>query len=218
MIKGQPLDIIRGLRLVPVIVIDDPTHAPELGTALLAGSLPCAEVTFRTAAAAEAIRRMTGECPGLLVGAGTVLSPQQAAEARAAGASFMVAPGFNPRVVDYCIDNDIPIFPGVATPTELESALEKGLKVLKFFPAEPLGGLPYLKAMSAPYGSLEFMPTGGVTLANLPSYLAFSKVVACGGSWMAPTEWIANQRWDLIMAECSKAVGVAAETRGAGNK
>jgi 2-dehydro-3-deoxyphosphogluconate aldolase/(4S)-4-hydroxy-2-oxoglutarate aldolase len=200
---------VRELRVVPVIVIDDPADAAPLGAALTAGGLSCAEVTFRTARAVEALRRISGECPDLLAGAGTVLTPQQAAEARRAGAQFVVAPGFNPAVVDYCLEHGIPAFPGVCTPTEIEAALQKGLSVLKFFPAEPIGGLPYLKAIAAPYTGVEFIPTGGIGATNLAAYLAFPRVVACGGSWMAPQEWIAAKQFDRIREESARAVEVA---------
>jgi 2-dehydro-3-deoxyphosphogluconate aldolase/(4S)-4-hydroxy-2-oxoglutarate aldolase len=197
---------LRRLRIVPVIVIDDAASAPDLGRALIEGGLPCAEVTFRTAAARNALEKMSEHCPDMLAGAGTVLTPGQAAEARAAGAKFIVAPGFNPVVVDYCLEQGIPVFPGIATPSELEAALSRGLSVVKFFPAEPLGGLPYLKAISAPYGAVEFMPTGGISLGNIASYLAFPKVVACGGSWIAPSDWIARGEFDRITDEVKKAV------------
>src|SRR5262245_51314153 len=173
-------DRLRDARIVPVIVIDDPSDAIPLGEALLAGGLSCAEITFRTPRAGEALQRIAAEVPSLLAGAGTVLTPEQAAAARDAGAQFIVAPGFNPRVVDYCLERDIPVYPGVATPTEVEAAREKGLRVLKFFPAEPVGGLAYLKAIAAPYVDVEFIPTGGINATNLASYLAFKKVVACG--------------------------------------
>jgi 2-dehydro-3-deoxyphosphogluconate aldolase/(4S)-4-hydroxy-2-oxoglutarate aldolase len=200
---------LRTLRIVPVIVIDDPADAVPLAGALAEGGLPCAEITFRTSAAGEALRRLAAEAPDLLAGAGTVLTPEQAAAARAAGAQFVVAPGFNPRVVDYCLEHEIPVYPGVCTPSEIEMALEKGLTALKFFPAEPAGGVPYLKAIAAPYGSVEFLPTGGINLANLPTYLAFTKVVACGGSWVAPTEWIAGKQFERIRAETARAVAAA---------
>jgi len=206
---------LRELRLVPVIVIDDPRAAPALGRALAEGGLPCAEVTFRTANARDALARLTGECPDVLAGAGTVLTVAQATEARAAGAKFIVAPGFSPPVVDYCLDHGIPVFPGIATPTELESALTRGLSVVKFFPAEPLGGLPYLKAISAPYGAVQFMPTGGISLSNVNSYLGFSKVVACGGSWMAPSEWIAAGVFERITNEVKRAIATITQTSGA---
>lgn len=205
---------LRAIRLVPVIVIDDPRAAPILGRALTAGGLPCAEVTFRTAGAREALARLTDECPDVLAGAGTILTASQAAEARAAGAMFVVAPGFNPVVVDYCLEHGIPVFPGVATPTELEAALTHGLSVVKFFPVEPLGGLPYLKAVSAPYPGVEFMPSGGISLENIGTYLAFSKVVSCGGSWLAPPELIAAGDFDRITSETKRAVAVIRQQNG----
>jgi 2-dehydro-3-deoxyphosphogluconate aldolase / (4S)-4-hydroxy-2-oxoglutarate aldolase len=209
------LDTLRQMKLVPVIVIDDPISAPALGRALVEGGLPCAEVTFRTAAAREALARLTSECPDVLAGAGTVLTPGQAREALDAGAKFIVAPGFNPSVVDYCLENDVPVFPGIATPSEIEAAMTRDLTVLKFFPAEPLGGVSYLKAISAPYGALEFMPTGGISVQNVGSYLAFPKVVACGGSWMAPSEWIAAGDFSRIGDEVRKAVAVVQSNNGA---
>ena len=200
---------IRQMRVVPVIVIDKPASAPALGRALADGGLPCAEVTFRTAGAKEALARLAAECPNILAGAGTVLTPAQAKEARDAGAKFIVAPGFSPHVVDYCLENSIPVFPGVATPTEIEAALLHGLDVLKVFPIESLGGLPYLKAISAPYTGVEFMPTGGISLQNLESYLSYPKVVACGGSWIAPTNLLAAEKFDAITEEARKAVALA---------
>ena len=202
---------LRTFRIVPVIVIDDAADAVPLATALSDAGLACAEVTFRTPNAAESIRRISGDCPTMLVGAGTVLSPEQAARARDAGARFIVAPGFNPAVVDYCLEQGIPVFPGVCTPTEIEMALGKGLQVLKFFPAEAAGGLAFLKAVAAPYVGVEFMPTGGINVNNLTDYLAFKRVVACGGSWMAPTEWIAQKRFEEIRAETERAVQIVRE-------
>ena len=209
------LETIRQLKLVPVIVIDDPNSAPALGRALVEGGLPCAEVTFRTAGAREALARLTGECPEVLAGAGTVLTSGQARDALDAGAKFIVAPGFNPGVVDYCLENYVPVFPGIATPTEIEAAMTRDLTVLKFFPAEPLGGLSYLKAISAPYGSLEFMPTGGISLQNVGTYLAFSRIVACGGSWMAPAEWITTGDFTRIADEVRNAVVAVHSKNGA---
>jgi len=202
-------------RLVPVIVIDDPQHAPQLGRALEAGGLPCAEITFRTKGAREALTRLTAECPNVLAGAGTVLTPAQVKDAVNAGAKFIVAPGFNPAVVEYCLEQTIPVYPGIATPSEIESALMRGLSVLKFFPAEPLGGVSYLKAISAPYGGLAFMPTGGVSVSNVNSYLAFNKGIACGGSWMAPAEWIAAGDFDRITTEVKAAVAAVKPQEGA---
>ena len=197
-----------------MITIEDPARASRLAGALADGGLPCAEVTFRTSGAVEALRRMTSDHPEMLLGAGTVLTVKQAAEARAAGAKFIVAPGFNPAVVDDCLANGTPVFPGVCTPTEIEGALGMGLTVLKFFPAEPIGGIRYLKAIAAPYTSVEFMPTGGVTVENIGTYLAFPRVVACGGSWMAPPDWIAGEQFDRIRdaaREAVKAVGATAK-------
>jgi 2-dehydro-3-deoxyphosphogluconate aldolase/(4S)-4-hydroxy-2-oxoglutarate aldolase len=217
-LNDEVVTSLRSHRLVPVIVIDDAGKAPDLGRALAAGGLPCAEVTFRTAGAREALARLAGECPDVLAGAGTVLTPAQAKDARDAGARFIVAPGFSPAVVDYCLEHEIPVFPGIATPTEIEAALSRGLKVLKFFPAEPLGGVAYLKAISAPYGSVEFMPTGGVTVQNVASYLAFPRVIACGGSWMAPSDWIAGGDFERITDEVRKAVAAVQTTNGATHK
>ena len=199
---------LRATRIVPVIVLDSPERAVPLRDALAQGGLPCAEITFRTAAAEEAIRRVAEAGGDFLVGAGTVLTPEQAARARAAGAAFVVAPGFNARVVDWCLEHDVPVYPGVATPSEIEAALEKGLDVVKFFPAEPLGGLRYLKAVAAPYGGVGFIPTGGVGAENLADWLAFDRVVACGGSWMAPKAWIEAGEFARITQEVERAMSI----------
>ncbi|HWV56297.1 MAG TPA: bifunctional 4-hydroxy-2-oxoglutarate aldolase/2-dehydro-3-deoxy-phosphogluconate aldolase [Longimicrobiales bacterium] len=200
------LERLRSLRLVPVVVIDDAEAAVPLARALVDGGLPCAEITFRTAAAAEAIRRITVDVPDMLVGAGTVLSPEQARTAAAAGATFIVSPGFNPRVVDHCNDAGIPIFPGVCTPTEVESALDRGLRTVKFFPAEAMGGIGYLKAIAAPYADVEFIPTGGIGLEQLPAYLSFRRVAAVGGSWMVSREWITSGAFDRVRDAVAAAV------------
>ncbi|MGI9090405.1 MAG: bifunctional 4-hydroxy-2-oxoglutarate aldolase/2-dehydro-3-deoxy-phosphogluconate aldolase [Gemmatimonadaceae bacterium] len=200
------LDRLRQLKIVPVIVINDPFNARQLADALVGGGLPCAEVTFRTVDAAEALRHMAEAQPDLLLGAGTVLTVQQARQARAAGAKFIVSPGFSPAVVDHCLEHQIPVYPGVCTPTEVEAALARGLSVLKFFPAEAMGGLSYLEAMSAPYTDVEFMPTGGIDSKKVVGYLAFRKVVACGGSWMAPAEWIRTKQFKRIRDETALAV------------
>lgn len=202
----QVLERIAQLKLFPVIVIDDAASALPLADALLAGGLPCAEVTFRTGAAASAIAAIAAERPGLLIGAGTVLTPAQAAAARAAGAQFVVSPGFGVAVVEWCLEHDLPVFPGVCTPTDIEAALARGLDTLKFFPAEQIGGLPYLKAIAAPYGAIRFIPTGGINAANVGSYLAFRNVVACGGSWMAPADWIRSRDFARITEETRRAV------------
>jgi 2-dehydro-3-deoxyphosphogluconate aldolase/(4S)-4-hydroxy-2-oxoglutarate aldolase len=203
------LERFAAMRVLPVIVIDDPDDALPLARALIDGGLPCAEVTLRTPRAVEALRRIVGELPDMLVGAGTVLTPAQAAEARGAGARFIVAPGFNAGMVEFCQSVNLPVFPGVCTPTEIEMALGAGLSVLKFFPAEPIGGLPFLKAVAAPYTTVSFMPTGGIGPSNLASYLAFPRVVACGGSWMAPNDWIAAGQFDRIRDTTRAAVAIA---------
>jgi len=205
---------LREMKIVPVIVIDDAESAVPLARALVEGGLPCAEVTFRTAAAAEALRRMTGAYPDMLAGAGTVLTPEQAGEAVAAGAKFVVSPGFNPAVVDWCRENGVPVFPGVCTPTEIEMAFARGLRVVKFFPAEPIGGLPYLKAIAAPYGMMEFIPTGGISVGNFVSYLGFSRVVATGGSWMVSPEWVRAGDFDRVRQEVERSVQAVRDFTG----
>ncbi|MGI5894007.1 MAG: bifunctional 4-hydroxy-2-oxoglutarate aldolase/2-dehydro-3-deoxy-phosphogluconate aldolase [Candidatus Merdivicinus sp.] len=178
------VDEIRSYGLIPVIKIDDPAQAEPLAQALCDGGLPAAEVTFRTAAAKEAIARMTKAFPDMLVGAGTVLTTKQVDEAVEAGAKFIVSPGLNPKVVSYCIEKGVPIMPGCATPSDMEAAIELGLDVVKFFPAEANGGIKSIKAMAAPYTQLRFMPTGGINEKNLLDYLSFPKIIACGGSFM----------------------------------
>ncbi|MDB4869600.1 MAG: 2-dehydro-3-deoxyphosphogluconate aldolase/4-hydroxy-2-oxoglutarate aldolase [Gemmatimonadales bacterium] len=200
-------------RLIPVIVIADPRQAVPLAQALEEGGLPCAEITFRTPRALEALEKISTECPNVLVGAGTVLTPVQAADAVRAGAKFVVGPGFGAEMVDYCVEHDIPVFPGIATPTELEFALSRGLSVMKFFPAESLGGIAYLKAISAPYANVEFLPSGGIGLSNVAAYLSSPPVVACGGSWMAPADWISAGQFDRIRDEVRKSVDAAQAVR-----
>lgn len=180
------LDKISKIGIVPVVKINRAEDALPLAKALCAGGLPCAEITFRTDAAAEAIKIMTEHFPQMCVGAGTVLTTDQVDAAVAAGAQFIVSPGLNPRIVRYCIEKKIPITPGTSSPSELEQAIELGLDVVKFFPAEQSGGLAKIKAMAAPYTSMKFMPTGGIHAGNLNSYLDFDRVIACGGSWMVP--------------------------------
>lgn len=204
------LDEIRRLKIVPVIVIDDAGRALALADSLADGGLPCAEITFRTPAAAEALRRIAAERPNVLAGAGTVLTTEQAARARDAGARFIVSPGINPKVVEWCQSHALPVFPGVCTPTEIETALECGLNVVKFFPAEPSGGVGFLKAIAAPFPELLFMPTGGITATNVREYLAFKRVVACGGSWMAPQDWIQQGAFDRVRDAVAAAVSSVA--------
>jgi 2-dehydro-3-deoxyphosphogluconate aldolase/(4S)-4-hydroxy-2-oxoglutarate aldolase len=197
------------LRLVPLIVIDEAAKAEALARALVDGGLPLAEIAFRTAAAADAIRRIAAEHPEVLVGAGTVRTSAQAAQARKAGARFLVSPGLSPRVVAYGRDHELPVIPGVCTPTEVGAALDLGLGLLKFFPAESAGGLPYLKAIAAPFPDVAFVPTGGIGPDNLAAYLAFDRVAACGGSWMAPRAWIEAGDFDRIRDEVRRAVRLA---------
>ncbi|HKM20663.1 MAG TPA: bifunctional 4-hydroxy-2-oxoglutarate aldolase/2-dehydro-3-deoxy-phosphogluconate aldolase [Lachnospiraceae bacterium] len=202
-------DILREIYqigIVPVIALNDAKDAKPLAQALCEGGLPCAEVTFRTAAAEESIRIMTSEFPQMLVGAGTVLTTEQVDKAVAAGAKFIVSPGLNPKVVKYCVEKHIPIAPGCANPSDIEQAIENGLEVVKFFPAEAAGGLDMIKAMSAPYGHVKFMPTGGINAKNLVEYLDFKKVIACGGSWMVKSDMIAAGEFDQIKELTKEAV------------
>ncbi len=194
-------DILKKIGLygiVPVVKIDKIDQAIPLAKALIKGGLPVAEITFRTACASEAIKAITTEFPNMLVGAGTVLTPEQADAAVAAGAKFIVSPGLNPKVVKHCLEIGVPITPGCANPSDIEAALELGLDVVKFFPAEAAGGLPMIKAMSAPYGSLKFMPTGGLNENNILSYLKFNKILACGGSYMVSADLMNAGEWDKI--------------------
>lgn len=200
---------LRQLRIVPVIEIADAADAVPLGQTLVEAGLPVAEVTFRTPAAAEAIARMVREVPGLLVGAGTVLSVTDVDAAVDAGAHFLVSPGLNPAVVARALSTGVPIIPGVTSPTEIEAARALGLRLLKLFPAEAVGGLPLVKAFAAPYPDVEFMPTGGITASSLESWLQAPNVVACGGSWIASKADIAGQRWDDIRTKASQAVRLA---------
>lgn len=192
--------------IVPVIAIDDAEDAGPLAKALCGGGLPCAEVTFRTEAAEKSIRTMNELFPDMLVGAGTVLTTEQADKAIAAGAKFIVSPGLNKRVVAHCIEKGITVIPGCASPSDLEAALELGLHTVKIFPAEAVGGLGMIKAMSAPYTAMTFLPTGGINVYNLNDYLSFKKVVACGGSWMVSRELIAAGRFDEIAKLTGEAV------------
>ena len=208
------IEQFRKIGIIPVVVLDDAKDALPLGKALCEGGLPCAEVTFRTAAAEEAIRIMAAEFPEMLVGAGTVLTTEQVDRAVAAGAKFIVSPGFNPKVVKYCQEKNIPITPGIQTPTEIEAALELGLKTVKFFPAEPAGGLKMIKAIAAPYVDVTFMPTGGISESNVREYLAYNRIVACGGSWMVKKDLVANGEFDKIKDMVAEAAAIVKEIRG----
>jgi len=195
---NETLKRIGELGIVPVVKIEKAEDALPLGRALLDGDLPIAEITFRTSAAEESIKTLTSEFPNLLVGAGTVLTIEQAKKAVSAGAKFIVSPGFNPKVVDYCIENSIPVTPGINNPTQIEMAMERGIEVVKFFPAEASGGLSFLKSMSAPYTDIKFIPTGGINQNNLCSYLSYNKVHACGGSWMVKPGLISSGNFTEI--------------------
>ena len=192
--------------LIPVIKIENADDAVPLAKALIDGGLPAAEITFRTACAAEAIKNITEAYPEMLVGAGTVLTTEQVDAAIAAGSKFIVSPGLNPKVVSYCLSKGVPMLPGCANPSDVEAALELGLKTVKFFPAEAVGGLKMLKAMAAPYGQLTFMPTGGINADNLLDYLKFNKIVACGGSFMVADQLVKEKKWDEITALTKDAV------------
>jgi 2-dehydro-3-deoxyphosphogluconate aldolase/(4S)-4-hydroxy-2-oxoglutarate aldolase len=202
------------LGVVPVVAIERSEDAVELGRALVAGGLPCAEITFRTAAAEEAIRQISSNLPEVTVGAGTVLSVDQASKAVSAGARFIVSPGFNQKVVDWCLQNEIPVTPGVVTPTEIDMALDRGLNILKFFPAEAIGGIAVLKAISAPYGGVKFIPTGGINKNNLPDYLALPSVHCCGGSWLVKASLISAGKFDEITKLAQEAMSVVRRVRG----
>ena len=195
------MDVIKQLSLVglvPVIKVEDPSDAVPLCRALTDGGLPAAEITFRSDAAEEAIRRVHAELPEVILGAGTVLTQEQVDLAVAAGAAYIVSPGINPAIVRYCQEKGVPIVPGTANPSNVETALELGLTTVKFFPAEAVGGLKAIKAMSAPYGSVSFLPTGGINEKNVCDYLSFPKVVAVGGSWMAPDDAVKQKDWGRI--------------------
>lgn len=200
--------------VVPVVVLEDANDAERLADALIKGGLPCAEVTFRTEAAEESIRIMTDKYPDMLVGAGTILTTEQVDKAVAAGAKFIVSPGFDPEIVDYCIEKEIPILPGVVAPSEAAQAVKRGLKVVKFFPAEQFGGVSTIKALAAPYTMLKFMPTGGVSVNNLKNYLSFDKIICCGGSWMVKGDLIKAGEFEKIADMTKEAVELARSIRG----
>ena len=203
---NEVLEKISKIGIVPVVVLDDAKDAKPLAEALIKGGLPCAEVTFRTAAAEESIRIMASEFPEMLVGAGTVLTIDQVDRAVNAGAKFIVSPGLNPKIVKYCVDKGIPVTPGTTNPSDVEQAIELGLEVVKFFPAEAAGGLDMIKSMAAPYTQMKFMPTGGITAKNICEYLAFDKIIACGGSWMVKKDLVTAGKYDEIQRLTEEAV------------
>jgi 2-dehydro-3-deoxyphosphogluconate aldolase/(4S)-4-hydroxy-2-oxoglutarate aldolase len=208
---GEPAgfaDRLRSAGVIPVVEIDDPGHAVALAQALEAGGLPIIEVTFRTEAAAESLRRIAREAPRVFLVAGTVTSTHQADVALDAGVDLLVAPGLNRDVVEHALRIGLPMLPGVCTPSEVEAAMSLGLAAVKVFPIEPIGGLRYLKALAAPYPSMTWNPTGGITTESLPGYLAVASVLSCGGSWIAPRADIASGRFDEIAARAAAAVEI----------
>lgn len=211
---NKVLESLKEIGIVPVVVLDDAKDAAPLAEALIEGGLPCAEVTFRTAAAEESIRIMAEKYPEMLVGAGTVLTIDQVNRAVKAGAKFIVSPGLNPQVVQYCQNIGVPITPGIQTPTEIEQALGLGLDVVKFFPAEPAGGLKMIKAIAAPYTTLTFMPTGGINAQNVKEYLAYNRILACGGSWMVKNDLVKAGDFDKIKEMTREAAAIVKEIRG----
>lgn len=205
---------ISAIGVVPVIKLNNPERdAVPLAKALCEGGVPVAEVTFRAAGADTAIKLMKEACPDMLVGAGTVLTTEHVDKAIAAGAQFIVTPGFDPEIVKYCVEKNMPIYPGCTTPTDYHAALKFGLEVLKFFPAEQSGGLAKIKAMSAPFPMFKVMPTGGIGLNNLKEYLSCPVIAACGGSYMVTADLIDNQKWDEIIELCKKSVEIVKEAR-----
>ena len=211
---NELLNKVSELGVVPVVVLNDAKDAAPLAKALCEGGLPCAEVTFRTEAAEESIRIMHEQFPEMLLGAGTVLTTEQVERAVAAGASFIVSPGFDPEIVDYCLEKDILVLPGCITPSEVAQAVKRGLEVVKFFPAEQFGGVATIKALAAPYTNTKFMPTGGISAKNLRDYLGFKKIVACGGSWMVKNDLVEAGKFDEIKALTAEAVELVKEIRG----
>lgn len=205
---------LKKIGIIPVVVLNDAKDALPLAHCLMEGGLPCAEVTFRTAAAEESIRQMVKAYPDMIVGAGTVLTCEQADRAIDAGAKFIVSPGFNPKVTEYVLKKGVPMTPGVQTPTEIEAALQFDLDVVKFFPAEPAGGLKMIKALAAPYVGLQFMPTGGINANNVRDYLAYDRIVACGGSWMVNGSLVKEGKFDEILAMVREAADIVKEIRG----
>lgn len=195
--------------VVPVVVLEDAKDAVRLAKALMDGGLPCAEVTFRTEAAEDAIRLMCKEYPDMLVGAGTVLTIDQVDRAVAAGARFIVSPGFDPEIVDYCLEKDIPVFPGCITPSEVAQVAKRGIEVVKFFPAEQAGGVAMIRSLAAPYTGMKFMPTGGISAKNLRDYLECDKILCCGGSWMVKSDLIHQGEFDRIRDLTREAVELA---------
>lgn len=211
---NKVLEEISKIGILPVVVLEETKDAKPLAKALCAGGLPCAEVTFRTAAAKESIAIMRKEFPEMLVGAGTVLTVEQVDEALEAGAQFVISPGFDEDVVKHCIEKNVPVTPGTCTPSDVQKCYRLGLDVVKFFPAEAAGGLKMIKSIAAPYTQMKFIPTGGVNAKNLDSYLSCDKIVACGGSWMVKGDLVAEGKFDEIKSLVEEAVELVAKIRG----
>lgn len=211
---NDALKTLSSIGIVPVLVLNNADDANPLAEALCKGGLPCAEVTFRTDAAEESIRIISKNYPQMFVGAGTVLSADQADRAFGAGAKFIVAPGFNPKVVEHCLKKGYPVCPGIMTPSEIEMALDFGLDAVKFFPAESAGGLKMIKAMAAPYTKVKFMPTGGINPENVKEYLACDKIFACGGSWMVKGDLVKAGNFAEIERLTAQAAGIVKAIRG----
>ena len=208
------LQLMKKSGVIPVVVLDDTAKALPTANALLAGGVSVMEITFRTAAAADSIKAVSENCPEMLVGAGTVVTLDQCKQALECGAKFIVSPGFDPEVVSRCVERNVPITPGCVTPTEIMAAMKLGLNVVKFFPAGVYGGLKAMKALSAPFGSVRFIPTGGVDAKNLKEYLEAPFVHAVGGSWLCPKKEIATGNFDAITALCKEASQIVKEVRG----
>lgn len=207
------LEKIEKCGVVPVVVIENASQAKPLAQAILTGGLDCVEVTFRTQVAVEALRIMKQEFPQMTVGAGTVLTIEQAEAAVSARAEFIVSPGSNPKVIQYCMDHNICVIPGVMTPSEIERNLELGIDRMKFFPAEAAGGVKTIKAVSAPYGKVKFMPTGGIHINNVREYLEQPAVIACGGSWMVKKEFLETENYEKITELTKEVAGIVKEIR-----
>ena len=208
------LQLMKKSGVIPVVVLDDTAKALTTANALLAGGVSVMEITFRTAAAADSIKAVSENCPEMLVGAGTVVTLDQCKQALECGAKFIVSPGFDPEVVSWCVERNVPITPGCVTPTEIMAAMKLGLNVVKFFPAGVYGGLKAMKSLSAPFGGVKFIPTGGVDAKNLKEYLDAPFVHAVGGSWLCPKKEIAVGNFDAITALCREASEIVKEVRG----
>ena len=211
---NEVIEKLKKTGIVPVVVIENEEDALPLARALCNGGIPCAEVTFRTSAAASAIRLIKEAYPQMCVGAGTVLTKQQVDEAVASGSEFIVSPGLNPNIVTYVLEKGIPMLPGTCTPSDIERALELGLTQVKFFPAEPSGGLPMIKALAAPYVDVEFMPTGGINIQNVREYLSYKRIMCVGGTWMVKPQLIQEKRFDEIEKLAREAADIVKEVRG----